>query len=57
MARYNVEIESRVTFSTEVEANDENEARLKAMDEWGECDPSEMEFWNTHVTDVWEDDE
>ena len=57
MAKYNVVIGSRVSYSTEVEANDENEARLKAMDNWGECDISEMEFWDTQVADVWEEDE
>lgn len=52
MAVYNVVVSSRVSFSTEVEADNETEAREKAMNAWRDCDLSEMEFWDTYVSDV-----
>lgn len=55
MAFYNVAISSRVSYSTEVEADSEEEAREKALLEWNDCDVSEMEFCDTHVTDVYQD--
>lgn len=55
MAIYNVVVDSRVSFSTEVEAANEDEAREKAMSAWRDCDVSEMEFWDTQVSDVWQD--
>ena len=55
MALYNVVVSSRVEFSTEVEAANEEEAKKIAMSEWQDCDVSEMEFWDSHVSDVYED--
>lgn len=55
MAFYNVLISSRVSYSTEVEADSEGEARKIALQEWKDCDISEMEFWDTHVADVYQD--
>lgn len=55
MAFYNVIVSSRVSYSTEVEADSESEAREKALREWQDCDVSEMEFWDTHVDDVYQD--
>lgn len=55
MALYNVIVSSRVSFSTEVEAESEAEARKKALDAWADCDMSEMEFWDTKVSDVYQD--
>ena len=55
MAFYNVVISSRVSYSTEVEADSEGEAREKALQEWQDCDVSAMEFWDTHVDDVYQD--
>ncbi len=56
MALYNVNIGSRVSFSTTVEAASEEEAKEKAMDEWRSCDISDMEFFDTNVCDVYEED-
>ena len=53
MALYNVYISSNVSFDTEIEAESEEEAKMLAMEEWENCDVSEMEFWNTHIADVW----
>lgn len=56
MAFYNVLVSSRVSYSTEVEADSEGEAREKALQEWRDCgDVSEMEFWDTYVADVYQD--
>lgn len=55
MASYNVVISSRVSYSTEVEADSEGEAREKALREWQDCDVSEMEFWDTQVDDIYQD--
>lgn len=57
MAIYNVNISSRVSYSTEVKAASENEARELAMRKWLDCDVSEMEFWDTHVDEVYEEEE
>ncbi len=55
MAFYNVIIGSRATYTTEVEASSEEEAKQKAMQEWENCwDASEMEFWNTQIVDVYQ---
>lgn len=53
MATYNVTVVSQVEFNTEIEASNEEEARKIAMNEWSECDISELEFWNSHISDVY----
>ena len=55
MALYNVDISSRISWSTEVEAESEEKAKELAMYEFQDCDVSEMEFWDTHVAYVWTD--
>jgi len=55
MAFYNVVISSRVSYSMKVEADSEGEAKEIALQEWKDCDVSEMKFWDTHVTDVYQD--
>ena len=54
MATYNVTVVSQVEFNTEIEASSEEEARKIAMDEWSECDISELEFWNSHISSIYE---
>lgn len=53
MAIWNVEITSRVTLSTTVEADNLNEAYAKAEQYWYGCDENEMEFNHTQI-DVYE---
>ena len=56
MEFYNVQIDSKVSYFTEVEANSEEEAKKKALQEWRDCcHMSEMEFWDTHIVDVSQD--
>lgn len=50
MALFDVVVSSRVSFSTEIEANSEAEAKEKAMNAWRDCDQNEMEFRNTFVS-------
>lgn len=55
MAFWNVVVSSRISFSTEVEAETEDEAREKGWEAWTNCDIGDMEFWDTHVSDVYQD--
>ena len=55
MALYNVTIRSDVEFNIEVKAENEEKAREIAMRKWDNCDISEMEFWNSHIEDIYEE--
>ena len=57
MATYSVTVISQAEFNTEIEASSEEEARKIAMDEWSECDISELEFWNSHICSIYEVEE
>lgn len=50
MNTFVVEITSTACFETEIEAENEREAREKAMQAWLECDQSEIEFYDTNIT-------
>lgn len=52
MAFYYASIHADVRFYTEVEADNEDEAREKAMIAWRECDLNEMEFDNEFVSNI-----
>lgn len=52
MALYNVNIGSRVSYSTQVEADSEDKARRLAIENWIACEASEMEFFDTEICEI-----
>ena len=59
MATYEVEVEARVTYITEVEADNESDAKDRGFLKWQDCDLNRdegVEFWDQRVTNVEEVD-
>ena len=60
MKIYGVTISSRISYNTQVEADNEEEAKAKALEIWQNSDiedlECDMEYYDTHVSDVYEED-
>lgn len=54
---WNVTIEASVSYEAYVEAENEAEAKDKAMSDYDVCGLEDLTFWNTRITDVYEDDQ
>ena len=56
MSTWDISISSKAFYNTVVEAETEDEARNIAMEEWMNCELNEMEFYDTKIVDICEED-
>lgn len=54
MAFWDITVSAEVVYQTTVEAETEDEARDIAMSNWQNCEDNEMEFYNEHISDIFE---
>lgn len=56
MGTWYISVISNTIYRTAVEAETEDEAREIAMDEWMNCELNEIEFYDTKIVDICEED-